>query len=280
MKKLAFVFGAMFMATSLFGTSSAHYFYQTHDHHDLAVRPHTERVAPIKYYQQFHRDYYRCGATGCQSRETLQAPQAPHAFELRNQRPTDPALMTRYANTYQDRYLIIQEGDYVDRLGYDPVTRSQNATNYATAMASSGSYAIAMPGGFSQTSNGEYRGSDTSLAYRVLSLGDNRCTVTNFWTCGQTYNQAFRQSSAFAAVQNVVTEPRWNQTEHETFDYFPTITESFDAVVNGVPLTYYIYTALNPLDNTLMRIEAVSQRSEKTTASERAFQIFETFRFQ
>lgn len=281
MKKLSLVFGALLVVASLSATSFAHYFYRSYQYENLAVRPHTERIAPLNYYRQFYQDYYRCGYRGCTKEVKATIPRTPAGAYLRREtRTNDPSQMTRRANTYQERYLIVQKGDYVDRLGYDPSERNLRNPGQVYDIADTSDYTLVDPRGFVRTSNGDYRANGTSLAYRVLGLDSSLCNANNFWNCAQSHNQAFRSSDAFSFVRNVETSYRWNQTNMDNFNYFPTITESFDAKVNGKNYTYYTYTALNPGDNTMIRIEAVSQSVEKSTAAVRAYKLFETFRFQ
>jgi len=276
MKKLVLSFGLLIAVSALMSPSFAHLFFQNHDHDNLAVRPHTERVAPSSYYKSLQRDYYRCqmfDCTGAQNRVTVPL----HPNQGRNARPTQAEDITRSANTYQERYLVVRRGNYVDRLGYDITERN---SQQIFTIADSADYDIAHPGNFEQTVNGDYRADGTSLAYRVFGLDQGTCTEENFWACAQGQNRAFRAADVFQAVGNVEANYRWNQTNHSNFEYFPTATESFDAVANGQAYTYYIYTALNPIDDTMVRIEAVSSTAEKRTASQQAFRLFETFRFQ
>lgn len=281
MKKLSFVLGSLFLAGAFMLPSFAHTFYET-DHHDLAARPHTERIAPMNYYQQLYRDYYRCGVSGCNTDKRVNMPRQRVVDRngrtiVRNINRQNINDTARRANTYQDRYIIVRKGNYIDR-GYS--LNQNNRTRNTYNVADAGDYELTNPRRFVMTENGDYRASGTTLAYRVLSLDQAHCNMKNFWTCAQSHNKAFRNSKALNLVRNVQTSYRWNQTAHTNFDYFPTITESFDAVVNGQAYTYYVYMALNPIDNTMIRIEGVSSSREKRTASQTAFQIFETFRFQ
>ena len=285
MKKLTFVLGSLFLVAAFALPSFAHTFYNNSHSHDLAARPHTERIAPLNYYQQLYREYYRCGSQGCQTEQRIQAPAKP-ALVNRYGRTIEREVTaenvnntSRRANTYQNRYLVVRNGNYVDRLGYDASTRS-NVSRSTYNVADSGDYSVSSPRGFVRTTTGDYRAKGTSLAYRVLSLDQTRCTSQNFWACAQSQNRAFRGKDGFSVVRNTQTSYRWNQTAHTDFEYFPTVTESFDAVVNGRAYTYYTYTALNPADNTMIRIEGVSTSREKPTAAQTAFQVFETFRFQ
>jgi len=283
MKRLSFVLGSLFLLTAFASPIFAHTFFQPHGHDDLAARPHTERIAPLSYYRQLNKDFFRFGARECNTEARVQVPTHPAVVnQFGRTIPTEVNSntiddITRRANTYQNRYTIVRKGNYVDR-GYD--VNAQRSSRSTYAVADQGDYSLTNPRGFSLNNNGDYRADGTSLAYRVLSLDQNQCNENNVWTCAQSQNQAFRASDAFSVVRNVESSFRWNQTSHTDFDYFPTVTESFDAVVNGKTYTYYTYTALNPVDNTMVRIEGVSQSAEKRRAAQTAFQIFETFRFQ
>jgi len=270
MKKLALAFGSVFLLSAIVLPGFAHQFFRAHNHDNLAVRPHTERIAPLNYYQvTARREQQR------QQRALNSSLRTSVLSENRTSSSSNP----RRFNTTQDRFFIVREDNFRDRLGFNENARNIGSLNNIYKPTDFDGFSFSHPRSFVRTDNGAFRGSGTSLAYRVLKLDGGTCTLASFWTCAQSHNQAFRSSDAFAGVRNVQTSLRQNQTDHFSFDFYPTITESFDTIVNGKAYTYYTYTVLNPLDNSIIRIEAVSNTFEKPRVAQVTHQIFESFRY-
>lgn len=274
MKKLILAFGSVFLLSAVILPGFAHQFFRGHDHENLAVRPHTERFAPLNYYQVVSR------RAQLRERRAQNQARVSNVSSLTTRPRTSGVDNPRRLNTTQDRFFIVREDNFKDRLGnVDLNNRNRDVISNIYKPTGFDGFSFSHPRGFAETENSTFRGTGTSLAYRVLKLNSGTCTLASFWTCAQSHNQAFRSSAAFSSVQNVQTSLRQNQTNHSSFDFYPTITESFDTRVNGKSYTYYTYTVLNPLDNSVIRIEAVSNTSEKPRVAQVTHNIFESFRY-
>lgn len=270
MKKLILAFGSVFLLSAVILPGFAHQFFRGHNHENLAVRPHTERFAPLNYYQVVNRR--------AQLRQQRLASRSLRTSVLSENR-TSSASNPRRFNTTQDRFFIVRENNFKDRQGFSATGRNVGSLNNIYKPTGFDSFAFSHPRGFVESGESTFRGPNTSLAYRVLKLNSGTCTLASFWTCAQSHNQAFRNSEAFSVVRNLQTSLRRNQTDHLSFDFYPTITESFDTIVGGKAYTYYTYTVLNPLDNSIIRIEAVSNTFEKPRVAQVTHRIFESFRY-
>ena len=69
---------------------------------------------------------------------------------------------------------------------------------------------------------------------------------------------------------------RWNDTQALSFSRYPTVTETFEAGGRA----YYTFSALNPVDGSIIRIEGVASARDQNIAAQAMFQVFESFRFR
>jgi hypothetical protein len=183
-----------------------------------------------------------------------------------------PQLNPRIENTFQSNRLVVRNGDYVDRsvnyLGEPKVEDLAvvDATYYTVDTMA-----------FSKDSSGTYRNNGTSLAFRVLqSPSSYKCSETNFWSCVARLTQNFKATQNITNVTNANQDFRWNDTQALSFARFPTVTESFEAGGR----TYFIFSALNPADGSIVRIEGVASARDKDIAAQEMYKVFETFRFR
>ncbi len=184
----------------------------------------------------------------------------------------------RYPNTYQSQRLYIREGNYVER-GVSYLGNDDEETNNLS-VTNNEDFDLEV-GKFAQDSNGVYRASGTSLAFRISQTPSSyRCAESNFWTCSMNLNKQFRDAREMGSILNLLTEYRWNQTNDLDFDYYPTTSESFDTINGSKQYSYFVFNALNPVDGSITRIEGVANTSNKEAAAQQMYEITESFRFK
>lgn len=189
-------------------------------------------------------------------------------------------------NTTSNRH-VIRRGQYQPKHGYtydrntgkiisQKHTRNNTAPNANTI--NNANYTLTIPQGFSQDSQGIYRKSSSSLAFQIKNAGT--CQSNNAIGCMNQLSTQFKSAQGLYNAQNHNKDFRWNQIIHNDFTYSPTITENFSAQVNGKNNTYYTFTALNPHNNQVVRIEAVSNAKDRYQAAQDIFRVFETLRLK
>gem|GEM_PF-4813526 len=244
---------------------------------NTVVRPHSRSVYSgyAGYYRNLSRNQYKANcdlrtAYGCHyfNKQQLYRP-AKDRMDYKLQRPH---LNPRIENTFQSNRHVVRNGNYKDRT----VAYRGEARNADLAVVDAGYYTVNTMA-FNKDGSGTYRQGGNSLAFRVLqSPSSYKCSQTNFWACVNRLTQNFQASQNMNNVSNVNRDFRWNDTEHLSFARFPTVTESFDAGGR----TYYIFSALNPADGSIVRIEGVSSARDKNYSAQEMYQVFETFRFR
>jgi len=248
------------------------------DHrHTSVYRPHS--VSYINPYANAFRSRYnnqykaQCDLRteyGCHyfNKQTMYSP-AKDRLDYKLQRP---AQNPRIENTFQSNRLVVRNNNYKDRIATyrgDPAVSDLavvDATFYTLDTSA-----------FNKDGGGNYRSQNTSLAFRVLtSPSDYKCSQTNFWACVSRLSQNFKNTQNIQNVTNATQDFRWNDTQALSFSRFPTVTESFEA--NG--RTYYMLSALNPADGSIVRIEGVGASRDRNLAAQSMFKVFESFRFR
>ena len=260
------------------------YGYTTPNHqahrHTSVYRPHSYSMVALSnpgFYRNLSRNRYqpKCDLRtefGCHYFNKQQGQYRP-ARDRMDYKLQRPHLYPRVENTFQSNRLVVRNGNYKDRVtAYrgEPSGRDFSVVDPLT-------YSVETYR-FGQDNAGTYRAPGTSLAFRVLQSPDRyKCSQSNFWMCVNRLTINFRTNQNLGYVTAVNRDFRWNQTRDLSFERFPTVTESFDAA-NGQ--TYYIFSALNPIDGSIIRIEGVSNSGEKRMAAQQMHQVFETFRFR
>lgn len=257
------------------------YGYTTPNHqahrHASVYRPHSRSVYSgyPSYYRNLSRGRYlpKCDLRdqfGCHyfnKQQQYRVAKDPLDYKLQR-----PHLYPRVENTFQSNRLVVRNGNYKDRIA----TYRGNPQSQDFVSVDAGYYTVDTSR-FGQDGNGAYRAPGTSLAFRVLQSPNNyKCAQSNFWACVNRLTKNFQDSQNLGYISGVNRDFRWNQTQDLSFERFPTVSESFDAAGR----TYYIFSALNPVDGSIVRIEGVSHQRDKNYASQAMFQVFETFRFR
>lgn len=287
-KKLFLGFGlAVVSAAAISFVDASRYVYHQYqrlgytngctDCRNTVTRPHSRSVynGYANYYKNLSRRSYRAKCDlrdeyGCHyfNKQALYRP-AKDELDYKLQRPH---LNPRIENTFQSNRLVVRNGNYKDRVStYRGDPRAEDLQ-----VVDAGYYTVDTMA-FVKDGNGTHRQNNSSLAFRVLqSPGSYKCSQTNFWACVNRLTSNFQTSQNMGSVVNINRDFRWNDTQHLSFARFPTVTESFDAAGR----TYYILSALNPVDGSIVRIEGVSHARDKNQASQAMHQVFESFRFR
>lgn len=182
----------------------------------------------------------------------------------------------RYENTVSSAVNAVRKSDYILKIGVPGGAVARMNGNKKNLFEDE--YAVEIPQGFYKDINGVYRKKGSSLAFRVLSAG--KCNSLGFTTCVKGVSNNFKDEQNLGSVRNYKQVNRWNQTVHEDFTYYPSVTESFDATVFGREHSYFIYNAVNPENGEIIRVEVVSDKGEKLNSIQSVFNMFETFRFK
>ncbi len=183
-----------------------------------------------------------------------------------------PAQNPRIENTFQSNRLVVRNNNYVDR----SVTYRGEPSVRDLAKADTTYYTV-NTNTFTKDSSGTYRSNNTSLAFRVLTSPSNyKCSQNNFWACVNRLNQNFKSTQGINSVLNANQDFRWNDTQALSFARFPTVSESFEAKGK----IYYLFSALNPADGSIVRIEGVASAHDRNLAAQLMFNTFESFRFR
>ncbi len=250
--------------------------HQAHRHTSV-YRPHS--ISYINPYANAHRNVYRnrykaqCDLRteyGCHyfNKQELYRP-AKDRLDYKLQRPHQNP---RIENTIQSNRLVVRNQNFKDRSYY--YNGGAKVSDLAVVDAT---YYTVDTMNFSKATNGTYRNNNSSLAFRVLqSPSDYKCSQSNFWSCVNQLTKNFKSSQGINHTTNVNRDFRWNDTQALSFARFPTVSESFQA--NGK--TYFMFSALNPADGSVVRIEGIASARDINHASQKMFQVFESFRFR
>jgi len=245
--------------------------------HASVYRPHS--VSYVNPYANAYRSNFRnqykaqCDLRteyGCHyfNKQVMYRP-AKDQLDYKLQRPN---LNPRIENTIQSNRLVVRNGNYVDRLGVYP--GEPQAEDLAVVDPT---YYTVDTTAFVKDGSGTYRNNQTSLAFRVLqSPSDYKCSQTNFWACVNQLSNSFKSSQNLNNVATIGQDFRWNDTQALDFARYPTVTETFEAGGR----TYYTFSALNPADGSIVRIEGVASARDRNAAAQAMYQVFESFRFR
>ncbi len=249
-----------------------------------ATRVFSERIGPWRASRHRNR-CQNCGVAIYRSSEIPGRPQAykysqyrksnlTHAQKLAFQRRifgnhNGGRTLNTLTRDLSDRH-VVRNGNYN--------LKSDNTVNQALhTYKMPQNFTLGLPGNFVEK-DGIFRSNDSSLAFRVISGG--KCNAIAFTSCVSRLDRNFEKTSNLTNVYGKQVFHRWNQTILSDFDYFQTVTESFDARSKGRNNSYFTFTAMNPETGEITRIEGVSDSRERARAAQQMHQIFETFRFK
>lgn len=256
--------------------------FQAHDHHELhhhkPARPFSERIGAFQYRVQPNGNCQISGVQHSSRRHDVGYHKQYNTSNLtREQKLTAQRAVFgdgsagRYENNVISNRNVIRNNNYV----YENAI--YNLRRNAVVQESTANFAIELPFGFGRDTQGVYRSKNSSLAFRVIDGGE--CNSLSFSSCARTANQNFQSANELSRAYNQQEFTRWNQTVHTDFDYFQTVTSSFDALSGINENAYFTFNAIHPITGELVRIEGVAKGNEKDRAAQIMFQLFETFRF-
>lgn len=176
----------------------------------------------------------------------------------------------RILNTVASNRNVVRNNDFVYKAG-----KLDTRNNVVRTQPKN--FTVSVPRSFVKT-DGIYRTQNSSLAFRVTSGGT--CNPIAFQDCAKRLDNQLQKESNFAQIYGEQTFHRWNQTVLTDFDYYQTITKSYNATNGGKHHSYFTFTALDPNTNEIVRIEGVANSRESNIAAQQAHKIFESFRFR
>jgi len=139
-------------------------------------------------------------------------------------------------------------------------------------------YSFQVPYGYKLTSRGTYENGTSSLAFRIVKT-DKECAQDSFRQCALNLGENFRREQDISRTLQLEHDYRWSQTVKSSFDSFQTVVEGFAANSFGSENVYFLFTAIDPYDNSIVRIEAVAKTQDADMAAKTMHSVFETFRF-
>ncbi len=139
-------------------------------------------------------------------------------------------------------------------------------------------YTLTPPAGFRRGKDGIYRNRFSSLTFRVVKTpAKYQCVQTSFELCAINLGKGFSRSQHLRQITNHVTRSHYIYTQSDK--KVPAYTEKFEGTVFGSENVYFLFNALNPEDNSVIRIEAVAHKRAQTEAAKMMFEVFKSFHF-
>ncbi len=189
-----------------------------------------------------------------------------------------PELYPRNANLYQSIENVVRNTpkreDYISKANslvketvFNSIKRIDN-----------NKYSFQIPTGYKLTSKGTYENGKSSLAFRIVKT-NKECVQGDFQQCALNLGENFRREQDITKISQLEKDYRFGQTVKYSFDSFPTLVEGFKARAFGSSNVYFLFTALDPSDNSIIRIEGVSKEKDSNLAAETIHSVFETFQF-
>jgi hypothetical protein len=242
---------------------------------------HPSRRQDVTFYRQ-----YQTSPLPYRTRLALQKQRSGH-YDRANARAENTATSDRH---------VIRYGQYAPKYNGQPYDQNQTAGNFYQSnlnisrpslstgnitgenIINNAHYTLTIPAGFIQDAQGIYRKVGSSLAFQIREAGT--CDSYNAIACMNGLSTQFRSSQGLYNTEDYHKDFRWNQIIHNDFTYSPTITENFGAQVQEKNNAYFTYTAVNPHNNKVVRIEAVSEAKDRYQAAQDIFRVFETLRLR
>jgi hypothetical protein len=189
-----------------------------------------------------------------------------------------PELYPRNANLYQSVENVVRNTpkreDYITKNNlvvketvFSSIKRSER-----------NQYSFQIPAGYKLTSQGTYENGRSSLAFRIVKT-DKECSQDSFQQCALNLGENFRREQNLNRLIQLENDYRFGQTVKYSFDSFPTAVEGFTATSFGSSNVYFLFTALDPSDNSIVRVEGVAKEKDLDLAAKTLHSVFETFQF-
>lgn len=314
MKKfIALALGLSFIVSGIFLFGTEAHIYSRHAWRSGSqqnIRPYSNRVgsykAPIITRHRLLYHNLRFTHPSMRANTDRHSAYRPATVTYRDQkllrRIQSPELYPRYMNELQSKVNIVRAGNYKEVKGL-PFSPEQNVYVYNPKrdvnkqetervkdkfqeklekyrlQASETKNSIRTPQGFQKIS-GVYRSKYTSLAFRITEDAQESCHYSNVEMCAVNYRKGFVDAQNLSLNSEVkrIVWPR--QTVQNDFAHFPVVTESFYATVFGMENVYFLMTAFNPSDGSMVHVEGVANVKDAYKSAETMEKVFESFRFQ
>lgn len=149
------------------------------------------------------------------------------------------------------------------------------------AVVDEDNFYLDIPAGFTKGSDGVYRNPRSTFSFRIVRTPEKfHCPYESFTICAINLNKDFREQQKIVQTGSLDNSFRWRQTLEDEFIYYPTLVESFHGNLYGNENVYYTFSALDPEDHSVVRIEIVANQRERIDAADMAQDIIESFRFR
>ena len=140
---------------------------------------------------------------------------------------------------------------------------------------------LEIPDTFKQKADGLFHHRYSSLAFKIVKTpAKYTCTKSRFLFCIRALGEDFLNSQEIYKSKNLAKKTKWKRydTEDGVADY-PNTFEAFEGNIFGQDNVYFIFSALDPEDNSILRIEAVADKKELRFSSETFISLIQSFKF-
>ncbi|MCF7812389.1 hypothetical protein K9M59_02220 [Candidatus Gracilibacteria bacterium] len=213
-------------------------------------------------------------------------------------RALHPDLYPRNENRFATQRIVVRNDDYRSKTAFaDSIPTLQiyrepvvvDDVNFIPAHISlrpetqyiGPKYTLEIPAGFTQGIDGDYKSTYNSLTFRISPTPEKySCVQPSFELCAINLGKGFKDSQNLVQVSQLNRSEDWDQTVGRQMLLYPTFTESFHATAFGSQNIYFIFSALDPSDGSVIRIEAVAKEHDAEIAAQVMKKVFQSFRFQ
>lgn len=192
----------------------------------------------------------------------------------------------RAENTVPSNRYVIRSGDYQLKSDYTSLVSAGQpiagvsqgyAANYGSYEATGIPFAVDLKGSsVVQTGENTFEDRNSSLAFRIVR--DASCNGS-FQQCVQTHSRSFKQSQNLGAVNTLSARFNYDKTVDLDGNRYATFKEGFTAQGYGTNNAYYLYSMMDPSNDSIVRIEAVSLLNDYNRAAESIEAVAQTFLF-
>ncbi len=137
-----------------------------------------------------------------------------------------------------------------------------------------------IPEGFFLYKDGIFRHKSESLTFRVIrTASDYSCVSESFSLCARSLGETFKSTQGITSANSYQGVARMGQSQAHTFERFPTFIERFSAHSFGADNVYFVLSALDPDDGSVVRVEGVADRRSEKKSAVLFHQVARSFRF-
>lgn len=206
---------------------------------------------------------------------------SPYNYERGKTRIKYKTQRHHFISNKAERYRVRPQKVIYTRPVLPVLHTSQLFSSKANQKFSRYKYSNVIPRNFKKQSDGIYKDQNSSLQFRVVQTPEKyKCLQKSFKICAINLGKGFKREQSLRQTYHYFTSYRLNQTKAHSFSQYPILVESFKGTLFGSEHVYFVFNALNPIDDSIIRIEAVVSDKEKTKAAQTMFKIFESFRIK